>query len=648
MKQRFCRMETFCWAVILVILVFIHCFQIGSVPCGINVDEMGMGYDAWCLSHYGTDRYLNSFPVYLINFSGGQSALYAYLCAPLVYMFGISATTLRIPAIFFSFITLFFTVQIANFIWNNKKVSLLVGILYTVFPVFLMLSRVGLDCNLMLGMSAMFLYFVLKAVNSGKNINFFIAGLAGGLLLYSYVLSHMVMPLFIILLLAYLIYVGKVNFKNVVMMGVPLFLLGLPLMLVHYINIFDLNEFKLGIFTIPKLYRYRSDDLALNAVSDNFIYFFKTTFMYDDIPFNSIPKYGNMYFFSIPFLVIGIGHGLFECFQAFRKRKMSTYMVVTLWAVCIYATGIFITDGGPTVYRVNSIFFTYLLFIVDGILILSRAVAECVRLRMQIFYGSVLTIYAGLFTSFIIFYFHDYVAKTQTVDLFNFPFDDVLDFIQQELPDSAAGRTVYIGDCDQTYIYYLGSTLTPPDAYNELVDNKPYTLWLWTQSYKNYRFYFPEEIDPSGNYIVPDRNTELIDLCSQYGFRREYVGRHYLFWNDMLDETQSSADALVDWGHGIKDGNVVADEGKYTSLSGWALNTSYNTTWDDVVAVIDEKNYYAAEKMERKDVADVLQNVAFTQCGFHITIPNDVLEDCESVRILFIDYSHRKCYIEKY
>ena len=128
-----------------------------------------MAYDAWCLSNFGTDRYLKSFPVYLINYSGGQSAMYAYLCAPFIYFFGFSATIIRIPAMIFSVITFCGVIQIGKYIWNNKGINRLVGFLYIVLPVFLLLSRIGLDCNLMLGMSTIFLCFLLKAIENGKN-----------------------------------------------------------------------------------------------------------------------------------------------------------------------------------------------------------------------------------------------------------------------------------------------------------------------------------------------------------------------------------------------------------------------------------------------------------------------------------------------
>ncbi len=648
MKHTIKERGVYCWVIIVFVMFCIHCYQIGQIPCGINVDEMGMGYDAWCLSNYGTDRYLNSFPVYLINFSGGQSALYAYLCAPFVYFLGISATVLRIPAVIFSFVTLFFSVRIADYIWGSKKVNLLVGLLYTVSPVFLMLSRVGLDCNLMLGMSTCFLYLLIRAVDTKRYRDFLNAGIAGGVLLYSYVLSHIVMPLFIVMVISYLFYVKKIDFKKTIVMGIPLFLLAFPLILFHYINILGLDELNLGIITIPKLYRYRSDDLAFNSVAKNAIEFFKYTFLYDNVPFNSVPEYGNMYFVAVPFIIVGMGHSIYECVYACKKRVLNVYVVVSLWGLCVYLTCIFLSDMDSIVYRGNSVFFVYLLFETKGVLVIYDKLKKYLRFWADIFVGTVVAVYVGFFFSFLLFYFEDYKGGKQTVDLFNYLFVDALDYIEDELPENVCNRTTYIGEGDQIYIYYLGGKMMSPYEYNVLADDKPYTLWLWTQSHKNYRFYFPEIIDPSGNYIVPDTADSQIDLYEQYGFKKEHIGRNYLFWNDLLGETQSGVEAVVEWGHGIVEENIVTDEGENSFLSGWSLNTSYGTTWDDIVAVVDEKDYYVAEKFDREDVSNILKNEDLIQCGFRITVPSEVIRNREVMRIVFIDYKHRKCYVEIY
>ena len=647
MKMVLRKKENWCWLVIIAVTAFIHCFQIGSIPYGINVDEMGMGYDAWCLANFGTDRYLNSFPVYLINFSGGQSALYAYLCAPFVYLFGISATVLRIPAVIFSFITLFFSIRIADYLWSDKRINRLVGFVYMVSPVFLMLSRIGLDCNLMLGMATVFLYFVLKAVDKARNRDFFVAGVLGGLLLYSYVISHMLLPVFLLLLISYLLYTGKVCFKQIVIMAVPLFLLALPLILMHITNMLDLGEITIGIFTIPKLYRYRSDDLSWQSIGRKLIGFFKTTLMYDNVRFNSIKSFYNMYAISIPFILLGMGHGIVQLIKSLKRKQWNAYVCIVLWMISVYVTGVFISTGeGPNVYQVNSTFLIYLFFSVDGMLIVYRFFVKKREKLAKISAGICIGVYVCFFASFVKYYFCDYTNDTYLIDLFNFQFDDVLGYMEKELPEEVAERVTYIGDGNQTYIFYLGSTLTTPYEYNQLIDDRPYTLWLWSQSYKNYRFNFPEEIDPLGNYIVPETSIDYIQKYDQYGFEKVHIGTHYLFWNAMLNIEESTAKAVISWDHGVVDENIVLDDGEITVLSGWGLNASYGTVWDDIIAYVDGK-YYRAEKMERKDVAEILQNEALEMSGFHLIIPTKDVQK-GNVKIKFIDYKNNVCYVEEY
>ena len=75
------KKEVIIFIIIMIIAIFSRAYKLNSLPVGIHVDEAGMAYDAYCLATNGTDRWLNNFPVYLENFGGGQSALYAYLAA---------------------------------------------------------------------------------------------------------------------------------------------------------------------------------------------------------------------------------------------------------------------------------------------------------------------------------------------------------------------------------------------------------------------------------------------------------------------------------------------------------------------------------------------------------------------------------------
>ena len=91
---------------IFIIGIAVRIIKFGEIPIGINVDEAGSMQDAYCIANYGTDRFGNSYPAYMINYGGGQSALYTYLAAGLIKLFGYNLTVVRLPALIFSIIYL--------------------------------------------------------------------------------------------------------------------------------------------------------------------------------------------------------------------------------------------------------------------------------------------------------------------------------------------------------------------------------------------------------------------------------------------------------------------------------------------------------------------------------------------------------------
>lgn len=74
--------------------VFLRFFMLGKAPVGINIDEAGCGYDAWCIANFGVDRFWYRLPVYFVNFGQGQNALYTYLYAGLLKLTGARRSSL--------------------------------------------------------------------------------------------------------------------------------------------------------------------------------------------------------------------------------------------------------------------------------------------------------------------------------------------------------------------------------------------------------------------------------------------------------------------------------------------------------------------------------------------------------------------------
>ncbi len=636
------------WGALAVVFLFIHCYKLGEIPYGINVDEMGMAYDAWCLSHYGTDRYLNSFPVYLTNYGGGQSALYAYLCAPFVYVLGITTVAIRIPAVLFSVLTLVYLVKTADLIWHNKLFNYLVALFYTIAPVFLFLARIGLDCNLMLGAMTVFLYYFLKAVKNGQNRDFVLAGIFGGMVLYTYVLSHLMIPVFLIITFCYLLWLRKVTMRQVLEMGIPMFFLAFPLILFQLVNMTDGREMKLGIFTITKLYGYRGSEVALKEIAENLWKFFKYTLGHDYVRFNSVPNFYNMYAVSIPIIVLGFVSAVRKAVISGKQRVLNPLYFIVAWFVSVYAVGITLSTGGPTIYRMNAVYVAYALLWIEGLTVVIQVVGRLTKKTVRhLIYGCGIAGYLIAFLSFGKYYFTDYVKDTYLIDLFNFTFEDVLVYIEDELPQGVSDRMTYIGDGNQTYMFYLCSTMTSPYDYNETPGEASQDLTRWTESFKNYYFNFPEKIDPAGNYIVPDTSARYVEEYEAYGMEKIHIGNHYLFWNPWLSEEVSNTENLISWDHGMDTGQgiIVYDEGDSTTISGWALDVTHMKKWDDVIIEVDGK-HIVAEKMKREDVAKAMKNDELTECGFTLRIPNEVLQSADRVKVRFINYEEDACYVE--
>lgn len=107
-KKKAIKAEGIIYGLIFLLALFLRVYRLNDLPYGIHMDEAGMGYDAYSLANWGLDRYYKFYPVYFINFGGGQSVLYGYSCAFLLKFFKLSVTLLRTPAVISGMMTWLF------------------------------------------------------------------------------------------------------------------------------------------------------------------------------------------------------------------------------------------------------------------------------------------------------------------------------------------------------------------------------------------------------------------------------------------------------------------------------------------------------------------------------------------------------------
>lgn len=497
-------------ALIVILALFMHLFRLDQLPYGLHIDEASMAYNAWSLANYGVDRYLKSFPVYFINFGGGQSVLYAYLTAFFIKISGggLSLLAIRLPAVLSAFATMFFGYKIVNLKWNDKKLNLLFLFLFTIIPYFTMQSRFGLDCNLLLGISTIFLYFGIKAFQEDTVKYYVICGIVGGITLYSYALSYIIVPMFLGLTFIYLLRIGKLKLKNMIALGIPLLILATPLILVQIINTFDLPEMQLGLFTITKMPVYRSSDIVFTAIPEYFVQALKSIFFYDHLPYNTLPKIYTMYAISIPFILLGMGHAIVELFDSLSEKKENAFVLILLWVLPILLLGCVINNNAN---RLNGIFFGLLFFLVKGFALLLQSSAKWKNKLMSVS----LVIYAICFINFGVYYFGDYSKEYNPLIYFKTYCGNALNAIPQEIIDN---HNIFV---DMNYVYYIGEEEISP--YDVNLPEKGEGVYL------NYNFNLPHTVEEiSAAYIIHWSNTGYLQALIDAGYYINQYDDYYL------------------------------------------------------------------------------------------------------------------------
>ena len=410
------KKQTILVIIIILIGIMIRIVGIGSLPNALNVDEASAGYEAYSILQNGIDRNGKAFPVFLEAWGSGQNALYSYICIPCILIFGLNAFAIRLPMAIIGSLSLVIFYLLLKRLLGEKKA--IIGLIFlTICPWHIMKSRWGLESNLFPDLILLFVYLLVKGLQDNKKWIFYLSFVIAGLSAYSYGTSYMFLPLFIIPLLIILKIKNVIGIKEIIFSLLITALVSLPIILFVIINTFNLNEIKLGIFTIPHLTSNRFKIITsifggsfLTTTWNNIKETFKIIFFQSDgLPWNSLKSFGTIYLFSTIFTVIGIITPIYEKFLSKSKtekekqqkakqdiidklidHKVNLSWIFTIWLIVAILIG-FICE--PNINRLNIIQFPIIYFTILGICYLvefKNYIGICI--------GIIYLIYFSLFT----------------------------------------------------------------------------------------------------------------------------------------------------------------------------------------------------------------------------------------------------------
>lgn len=497
----------------LITLIFIsRIYKFGTIPYAIGVDEAAAAYDAYCLANFGVDRYLNSYPLYLINFGGGQSVLYAYLNVLFIKILGNSTLFIsRLPALITYLIGIFAAYKLVDN-KQDKKTAILFAFLIIICPWQIINSRFGLDCNLL---GPMFMLDLLLLETSKKNYQYILAAICVGITLYTYALSYLIMPTFLLVWAIYRLYTKTITIKKVVMVATIIFIFAIPLFYLLLLNMGFVENTQFGIFTIPKLLYFRTNEISLLNI---------IKYGLDSI--NTIFLGGNtIYYLQIPFFIIGIIKGIKCVIKSVKSKEYCfiSFMTLTFFAILISNLISHIT----TTNKANIMYIPILYFVTVGII-------EVVK-NKKVLWQIVILVHLLLFIIFEIYYYTDYGISENSV-YEDYSITNVIEHIKNTGKDR---ENVYICTYrkSEPYIYImLKNKISPYDfdetkIIEEKKTNKQKTI-LHMKQVDKYHFLDIDGIKQYNSdrvYIIDKYFKEIISTLEETGYKKEIFERYYIF-----------------------------------------------------------------------------------------------------------------------
>ena len=489
-----------------------------SVPNFIHFDEAALGYNAWSLAHFGVDRYLNEMPVYPQNYYGGQSPLYTYFVSLLILTIGhgnISLFIERLPSVIFNMLGIIFCTKSIHLIFKNKNLTLACAFFAAFWPYLLMQSRLGFDCNLMYGCCTIAVYLTLKYVSTQKKSALCLCGIAFGIVMYTYALSYIFVPVCLCLFALYLLYVKKINIPKTILWAVCVCVTCLPILLFVASLLFELEPFKFLFFHIYQAPSGRISELSLERFWTKLFSSIWRPLTYDSYIVNSIPKFGTVYYTSIPFIAIGFFVSLYQSVVSIRKKSFH-YSVLFFF---YYMAGLF-TMGfiNTEIHRTNFFYTAYIYFLILGIYSVYRFLQSYRRAFVIVLAGG----YFLWTLSFLRYYFFLYEADINSSVFFSFyrfaPPAEAVDFVENELnPD----------------IFYIDA-----DADEVFLFSYPISPYEWTDmqhedgsGFDHYKFKVDllTSISTESAYLILKENSEFIRLINNFEIPHETLEYEYFY-----------------------------------------------------------------------------------------------------------------------
>lgn len=184
--------------IVFVIAFFLRFNNLGSNPPGLYWDEAAFGYDAYSLLKTGKDQHGVAFPIFFESFGDWKLPGSFYALIPSIAVFGLNETAIRFPSFLFGILTIFCFYLLTRNLTKNNRLAVFCALILALSPWHIQFSRAGFESTTALFLMLFGLFFLLKGLESKKNIYLVASFVLFSLTMYTYHAYRIFTPIFLV------------------------------------------------------------------------------------------------------------------------------------------------------------------------------------------------------------------------------------------------------------------------------------------------------------------------------------------------------------------------------------------------------------------------------------------------------------------
>ena len=299
------------WAVLLGVALGLRVWELQENPNGLWTDEAANGYFSYCLLETGRGPSGELLPLFSRSLGDNNESLYRFLTVPSLWLFGLTALAVRLPAALVGTLTVWSLQRVVG-VWFGRVAGWSAAWLLALSPWHLQFSRAGFRAILL----PLFVCLGLQAFQKGIGDRprlLLPSGLLFGLGLYSYSAGRVFVPILVASLC--LVFWRELWKRRRYAIGFGLFFAAILLVLL---------PFWVSSSGLARAESVRVESSGQGAL--NYLSYFDPAFLFfegDDILRHSVRGFGQLHRLEILTLLLGL--------TAMATERRRPHWVLLVW-----------------------------------------------------------------------------------------------------------------------------------------------------------------------------------------------------------------------------------------------------------------------------------------------------------------------------